>query len=110
MSDLGRLKIEAAADRVHELSPDTELELIPRRVKAENARALVDGFDIILDGSDNFATRFALAEACLQGKKPLVSAAISSFAAQLSTFKPYLGKPHPCYRCFVPEAPEREIT
>jgi len=69
-----------------------------------------EGEGIVLDCSDNFATRFALADACTQEKKPLVSAAISAFAAQLSTFKPYLGAPHPCYRCFIPDMPEREIT
>ena len=65
---------------------------------------------IVIDGSDNFATRFALNEACFHEKKTLVSAAISAFSAQLSTFKPYLGAPHPCYRCLVPETPQREIT
>ena len=108
--DLGRAKIEAAADRIHELNPDIALELLPRRVTEENACERARGFDIVLDGSDNFSTRFAVADACHQEKKPLISAAISGFNAQLSTFKPYLGVPHPCYRCLVPSAPEREIT
>lgn len=108
--DLGRAKIEAAADRINELNPDTALDLFPKRLTAENAREMVRGFDVVLDGSDNFDTRFALAGACMQEKKPLVSAAISGFEAQVSTFKPYLGKPHPCYRCLVPEKPVREIS
>jgi adenylyltransferase/sulfurtransferase len=63
-----------------------------------------------LDSSDNFATRFALHDACFKGRIPLVSAAVSGFSAQLTVFKAYLGSPHPCYRCFVPAAPEREVT
>jgi molybdopterin/thiamine biosynthesis adenylyltransferase len=109
-ADLGRAKIDAAADRLHELNPALELALFPRRLTPENARERVQGFDVVLDGSDNFATRFALADACAHEKIPLVSAAISGFQAQLSTFTPYLGAPHPCYRCLVPEKPEREIT
>jgi len=109
-ADIGRAKVEAARDRIHEVNPDCKTQLFPERLNADNARALIRDFDIVLDGSDNFATRFALAEACLHEKKPLISAAISGFSAQLSTFKPYLGKPHPCYRCLVPETPEREIT
>ena len=108
MADLGRLKVEAAADRLSEQNPEVALELVPRRLSAENARERVRGFDVVLDGSDNFATRFALAEACAAEKIPLVSAAISGFEAQLSTFTPYLGAGHPCYRCLVPQAPERE--
>ena len=68
------------------------------------------GEGIVLDGSDNFATRFAVNAACLAENIPLVSAAVSGFSGQISTFKPYLGAPHPCYRCLVPEMPEREIT
>lgn len=109
-SDLGRLKVEAAADRISEINEDCRVTVFPIRLKEANARELVRDFDIVVDGSDNFATRFAVAAACMQEKKPLISAAISGFSAQLSTFKPYLGKPHPCYRCLVPELPEREIT
>ncbi|MFN9114446.1 MAG: HesA/MoeB/ThiF family protein [Bacteroidota bacterium] len=110
MGDLGRLKIEAAADRLSELNPDVELVLFPRRIHAENAREMVREFDVVLDGSDNFATRFVVADSCAAEKKPLISAAISGFEAQLSTFKPYLGAPHPSYRDLVPEMPEREVT
>lgn len=106
-ADIGRAKADAARDRLEEINPDCTIEITPEKLTAENARALVQGYDIVLDGSDNFATRFALAEACLQEQKPLVSAAISGFAAQLSTFKPYMAG-QPCYRCLVPQVPERE--
>jgi molybdopterin-synthase adenylyltransferase len=107
-SDIGRLKIESAADRISEINEECRVTLFPKRIKADNAASLLEGFDIVLDGSDNFATRFAVAEACHKAQIPLVSAAISGFAAQLSTFKPYAGAEHPCYRCLVPESPERE--
>ncbi|MDE3059802.1 MAG: HesA/MoeB/ThiF family protein [Pseudomonadota bacterium] len=109
-ADIGRPKVEAARDRVHEVNPECRVEVFPERLIKENARERIRAFDIVIDGSDNFATRFALAEACFQERKTLVSAAISGFSAQLSTFKPYLGAPHPCYRCLVPQIPEREVS
>lgn len=105
-SDIGRAKTDAARDRIEEVNGDCTIELFPDRLTAENARARVRGFDIVVDGSDNFATRLAVNTACFAEKKTLVSAAISGFSAQLSTFKP----PAPCYQCLVPTLPEREIT
>lgn len=109
-ADIGRSKAEAARDRLEEINPDCRVEIFSQRLEPDNARSLVQKADIILDGSDNFATRFAVHDACFHERKPLVSAAISGFSAQLSTFKAYLGAPHPCYRCFIPQTPEREIT
>ncbi|MEK6746345.1 MAG: HesA/MoeB/ThiF family protein [Pseudomonadota bacterium] len=109
-ADIGRSKAASARDRVHEVNPDCVVEIFEERLTSENANKLIRDFDIVVDGSDNFETRFAVSAACLQEKKPLVSAAISGFSAQLSTFKPYLCEGHPCYRCLVPEMPEREIA
>lgn len=109
-SDIGRLKVEAVADRISEINEDCRVTLFPKRLKADNAAGMVADFDLVIDGSDNFATRFAVAQACVEAKKPLISAAISGFKAQLATFKPYLGEAHPCYRCLVPALPEREAT
>lgn len=109
-ADIGRPKAEAARDRLEEINPDCKIEVVAEKLTATNARALIKNMDIVLDGSDNFDTRFAVSEACLREQKPLISAAISGFDAQLSTFKPYLGGEHPCYRCLVPEKPEREKT
>lgn len=67
-----------------------------------------EGYDLVLDCSDNFETRFAVADACAVEKKPLISGAVVGWSAQLSTFKPYLGAPHPSYRDFVHGMPERE--
>ncbi|MBY0407887.1 MAG: HesA/MoeB/ThiF family protein [Rickettsiales bacterium] len=108
-ADIGTPKAEAAQTRLEEINPDVAVDIFPHRLTAENAAGLIQSFTIVLDGSDNFATRFALAEACHHARIPLVSAAISGFSGQLSTFKPYLGAPHPCYRCLVPELPPREV-
>lgn len=105
-ADIGQFKAEAARDRMEEINPDCKVKVFQTRLDESNARELVCGFDVVIDGSDNFATRFAVAEACFHEKKILISAAISAFAMQLSTFKPG----GPCYRCFVPESPEREIS
>jgi molybdopterin/thiamine biosynthesis adenylyltransferase len=107
-ADIGRLKVEAARDRVEEVNPAVKIDIFPERLTKKNARTIIKNYDIVLDGSDNFETRFAVAKACMQEKKPLVSAAISGWDGQLSTFKPYAGGP--CYRCLVPEIPERAKT
>ena len=109
-ADIGRPKADAARDRLEEINPDCQIEVVAEKLTEKNARALVKNADVILDGSDNFETRFAIAAACAAERKPLVSAAISGFSAQLSTFKPYLGGTHPCYRCLVPEMPDRAKT
>lgn len=108
-ADIGRYKAEAAKDRVQEINPDCEVIIFPHRFAPGMGPELVEDSQLVIDCTDNFATRFLIADACLREKKPLVSAAISGFSAQLSTFKPYLGVPHPCYRCLVPQAPEREM-
>lgn len=108
--DIGRLKVEAAADSIHELNPDVQLVTHPLRVTAKNAESIIRDYQLVLDGSDNFATRFAVHDACYTLKRPLISAALSGFNAQISTFKAYLGAPHPCYRCYISETPEGEIN
>jgi molybdopterin/thiamine biosynthesis adenylyltransferase len=107
-ADIGRLKVEAARDRIEEVNPACKVDIFAERITASNARAIIKNYDIVLDGCDNFETRFVVADACMKEKTPLVSAAISGFDAQLSTFKPYEGGP--CYRCLVPEIPDRAKT
>lgn len=108
-ADIGRPKVEAARDRIEEINPECRVDIIPERLTETNARSLISNVDLVIDGSDNFKTRFALSEACFHEHKILISAAISGFSAQLSVFKPYLGSPHPCYRCLVSGMPERDI-
>ncbi|HEX4569602.1 MAG TPA: ThiF family adenylyltransferase, partial [Dongiaceae bacterium] len=86
------------------------VEAHAQRLTVANATALVAGYDLIADGSDNFATRYLLNDACYLARKPLVSAALLRFDAQLSVFKAYLGPPHPCYRCLFPEPPPADLV
>jgi adenylyltransferase/sulfurtransferase len=102
---IGAAKAEAAAAALHRLNPLVALAVHPVRLDPGNARDLVAGYDLVADGSDNFATRDAAHAACLAQGKPLVSAAVQGWEGQLSTFKAHLGPPHPCYRCLFPEAP-----
>jgi molybdopterin/thiamine biosynthesis adenylyltransferase len=101
--DIGRPKVQSAADRVAELNPDTQTLLIQERLTAANMAQYVADCDIVADGCDNFETRHAINAACVSLRKPLVSAAVIGMQGQLSTFAPHLGADAPCYRCFVPE-------
>jgi len=107
--DVGRQKVDSAADAIGRINPHVQVEKIERRLDADNARALVAGFDVVLDGSDNFATRYAISDACFYEKRPLVTAAIGEYDGTLTTLKPYAtnaaGAPNPTYRCLFPEAP-----
>jgi adenylyltransferase/sulfurtransferase len=104
-ADVGRGKVEAGAAALAALNPHVTVEPHPVRLTEANAAALFAAYDIIADGSDNFATRYLLTDACFLAKRTLVAAAILRFEGQLSTYKPHLGPPHPCYRCVFPEPP-----
>ena len=107
--DVGRLKVDSAEDAIARLNPHVRVEKIERRIDPKNAREIVAGYDVVLDGSDNFATRYAVSDACFYERRPLVTAAIGEFDGALTTLKPYAvgaeGKPNPTYRCLFPEAP-----
>ena len=94
-ADIGTQKAEAARTRLQEINPEIKIETHPTRITETNARKLIKNYNIIIDGSDNFETRFAVAEACYHEQKTLISAAISGFSAQLSTFKPISATPTP---------------
>ncbi|WP_374575216.1 ThiF family adenylyltransferase [Phenylobacterium sp.] len=99
-TDLGRPKVEAAAARLTALNPNIAVEPVQARLTADNAAELVAGVDLVLDGTDDFSTRFAVNAACVAAGKPLVSGAIGRWTGQIGVFA---GKP--CYRCLVPEIP-----
>ncbi|MDZ5646932.1 molybdopterin-synthase adenylyltransferase MoeB [Nitrospirillum sp. BR 11828] len=110
MASLGQAKVDSAAARLRAINPDVVVETHRMRLGPGNVRDLVRAYDIVADGSDNFATRFLLNDACYFERRPLVSAAMLRFDGQISTFKAYLGKTHeghshPCYRCVFPEPP-----
>lgn len=106
VADIGRPKVEAAGEAVARLNPDVRLVPVPARLDAGNAVDLLRGADVVLDGSDNFATRLAVADAARALHVPLVSAAVGQFDGQLAVFRGWeAGKP--CYRCLVGDDPDR---
>lgn len=115
-SEVGTAKTDAGAARLTFINPDVSLVQKPRRLNSANARELLAGAKIVLDGSDSFATRFDVNAACYDLGLPLVSGAVGRWSAQVSVFKAGLtkGKPQkdrlPCYRCLVAEIPETEET
>jgi len=102
---IGVNKVDSAATRISAINPDVTVERHHARLTVDNALALIAGYDVVADGSDNFATRYLVNDACYLAKRPLVSAALLRFDGQIATFKAHQGPPHPCYRCVFPEAP-----
>src|ERR1700735_98151 len=102
---IGELKAESAAKSARAINPEVRLEPYNERLDADNVLDLIARYDVVCDGTDNFATRFLLADACVLGRRTLVSAAVLRFEGQLSVFKPHLHAGAPCYRCLYPEAP-----
>ncbi|UZK66249.1 HesA/MoeB/ThiF family protein [Sphingomonas sp. M1-B02] len=104
--DIGHEKVVAASIAARKINPLTSFEAIKERITADNAPRLLDGIHVVLDGSDNFATRLAVADAALALRVPLVSAAVAEFSGQLGVFRGWEAD-KPCYRCFVGHDPER---
>ncbi len=107
--DIGAPKTDSAAAAIRRLNPHVTVEPYSFRLTAQNALDLINNYDIVADGSDNFATRYLVADACYFAKKPLVSAALGAFDATLTTIRAHEpaadGKPNPTYRCLFPEPP-----
>lgn len=108
--DIGRPKVLSAADRISELNPDCHVTTYQTRLDASNVDSLITPYDLIIDGCDNFDTRFALNNACMLAKKPWVYAAVRGWQAQMTSFRPDLGQEQPCYRCLVPAPPPRTLN
>jgi adenylyltransferase/sulfurtransferase len=107
--DIGRRKVDSARDALARINPHVEVETLALRIDEHNVRALVRGYDVIADGSDNFATRYIVSDACYFEAKPLVTAAIGEYDGSLTVLKPYErgadGAPNPTWRCLFPQAP-----
>lgn len=107
--DVGAPKVDSAAAVIRRLNPNVVIKPHNVRLTAQNAFALIDGYDIVVDGSDNFATRYLVSDACFFAKKPLITAALGTFDATLTTIRAFErgadGKPNPTYRCLFPEPP-----
>ena len=106
---VGLAKGESARTAIGRINPHVAVELHSTRLTAENAAPLVAGYDIVVDGSDNFDTRYAVADACEREKKPLVHAAVGRFDGSVTVLMPFAsgedGRPNPSYRDLFPEAP-----
>ncbi|MEM7697731.1 MAG: ThiF family adenylyltransferase, partial [Verrucomicrobiota bacterium] len=103
-SDLDRPKIEAAVERLREINPHIELVPFETPLTAENAFEIAEGFDLIIDGTDNFPTRYLSNDLAVLTRKPNVYGSIYRFEGQVSVFAPHLGGP--CYRCLFPSPPD----
>ena len=108
--DVGRFKTDSASDSARAINPDVKLVAHVERLTAANAAALIEPYDIVADGSDNFGTRFLVNDAAYFAHKTLVSAAVTEFDGQLSTYKAWDRNRFPCYRCLFPEPPPREAA
>jgi molybdopterin/thiamine biosynthesis adenylyltransferase/rhodanese-related sulfurtransferase len=104
---IGVAKVDSAAQTINELNPDVNVIKHQVRLDASNIMEILPGYDIVVDGLDNFPTRYLLNDASVRLKIPVVSAAILGFEGQLSVFKPYDG---PCYRCLFPVPPPAELA
>jgi sulfur-carrier protein adenylyltransferase/sulfurtransferase len=104
---IGVPKVDSAEQTISALNPDVKVQKYPVRLGADNIVEIISGYDIVVDGLDNFPTRYLLNDASVRLGIPVVSAAILGFEGQLSVFKPYEG---PCYRCLFPVPPPAELA
>jgi molybdopterin/thiamine biosynthesis adenylyltransferase/rhodanese-related sulfurtransferase len=104
---IGVSKVDSAEETINALNPDVKVDKYPVRLGAENIMEILPGYDVVVDGLDNFPTRYLLNDASVRLQIPVVSAAILGFEGQLSVFKPYDG---PCYRCLFPVPPPAELA
>jgi len=104
---VGRPKTESARVAIEALNPDVEVVEHRTRLDASNIIEIIEGYDILVDGADNFPTRYLLNDASVRLRKPVVSASILTFDGQISTFVPFEG---PCYRCLYPTPPPAELA
>jgi sulfur-carrier protein adenylyltransferase/sulfurtransferase len=104
---IGELKVESAKRTIESLNPDVNVVPHPVRLDSDNVLDLIRDYDVIVDGADNFPTRYLLNDAAVRERKPVVHASILGFDGQLTTFIPYEG---PCYRCLYPQPPPAELA
>jgi molybdopterin-synthase adenylyltransferase len=107
--DIGRPKVDSAAAKIHALNPHVKFVSHATRLDASNAMALIGAYDLVLDGSDNFETRYLVSDACFLAKRPLITAALGMFDGSLTTIRGHeknaAGEFNPTYRCLFPEPP-----
>ena len=106
-ADVGRPKVEVAAQRLNELNPDVEIRCHPERIEAANVERIIREYDVVLDGTDTFPSRYLTNDLCVWLGKPLVYGSVLRFEGQVSVFDAKRG---PCYRCLFPEPPPAELA
>jgi molybdopterin/thiamine biosynthesis adenylyltransferase len=104
---IGEAKVESARKTIEALNPDVEVIGYQTRLDRDNVLDLIRDYDVIVDGADNFPTRYLLNDAAVRERKPVVHASILGFDGQLTVFKPYEG---PCYRCLYPQPPPADLA
>ena len=107
MDRIGERKVDSAKKTLTQLNPDVDVVTYDVRLGADNVLDIIDGYDVIVDGTDNFPTRYLLNDASLLARIPVVHGSIFRFEGQVTVFKPYEG---PCYRCLLPEPPPAELA
>ena len=107
-ANVGTAKVTSAVESLAAINPEIRVTPHRMRLTAKNARDIIGEYDLVCDGSDNFATRFLLNDACYFGKRPLVAASLLRFEGQISTFRAYDGS-GPCYRCLFREPPPPDL-
>ena len=107
--DIGRRKADTAAERVYALNPHVRFAAHATRINAANAMELIGGYDVVLDGSDNFETRYLVSDACFLAGRPLITGSLGTFDGSLTTIRAHekneKGEFNPTYRCLFPEPP-----
>jgi adenylyltransferase/sulfurtransferase len=107
--DIGKQKVDSAAERIAALNPHVKFAAHATRINAANAMELIGGYDLVLDGSDNFETRYLVSDACFLAARPLITAALGMFDGSLTTIRAHEknaeGQFNPTYRCLFPEPP-----
>ena len=107
--DIGRRKVDTSAERIHALNPHVRFAAHATWLNAHNAMELIGSYDLVLDGSDNFETRYLVSDACFLAGKPLITAALGMFDGSLTTIRAHEknaeGEFNPTYRCLFPEPP-----
>jgi len=105
---VGKPKVHSAKESIEKLNPDVKVEALHGRLTEENIREIIREYDVVLDGSDNFPTRFLMNDAAFFENKPLISGSMFRFDGQVSIFNPNKG--FPCYRCLYPEPPPKGLV
>jgi molybdopterin-synthase adenylyltransferase len=108
-ADIGRLKVDSASDAIHALNPSVRISCISDRLEADGLREIITKVDVVVDGTDNFTTRFMINELCVETRTPLVSGAAIGLEGQVMVYDPRIAS-CPCYRCLYPNADDGQFN